>query len=117
MIGAGKSVEETGIISPPADSALIVQVTNPERPLPGATVVATGPSPRHLNHELETSANGCAILAVLPGEYNINVSKTGYVDPNGYENTQKTRARRHVYIPAENTSKVGYNLGLAASSP
>ena len=116
LIGAGKSVEENGIISPPADSALIVQVTESGTPLQGAKVVATGPSPASTNYELETSANGCAILAVPPGEYNINASKSGYVDPNGYENTHEdSSTTRSVYIPAENTSKVGYNLGLAGT--
>jgi Tfp pilus assembly protein PilV len=115
LIGEGKSVEETGIISPPADSALIVQVQESGTALPGATVVAKGPSPATTSYELETSANGCAILAVPPGEYNIYVSKLGYVDPNGYENTHEdSSTTTSVYIPAENTSKVGYNIGLAA---
>jgi Tfp pilus assembly protein PilV len=116
LIGAGKSVEETGIISPPAGSALIVQVTESGTALQGAKVVATGPSPATSTYELETSVNGCAILAVPPGEYNINASKSGYVDPNGFEKTHDDESgsvTRSVYIPAENTSKVGYNLGLA----
>jgi Tfp pilus assembly protein PilV len=116
LIGAGKSVEENGIISPPAGSALIVQVTESGAPLQGAKVVATGPSPAGTNYELETSANGCAILAVPPGEYSINASKSGYVDPNGFENTHEdSSTTRSVYIPAENTSKIGYNLGLAGT--
>lgn len=118
LIGAGKSVEENGIISPPAGSALIAQVTESGTPLQGAEVVATGPSPASTNYELETSVNGCAILAVPPGEYNINVSKSGYVDPNGYPYTHEDEGgsvTRSVYIPAENTSKVGYNLGLAGT--
>lgn len=116
LIGAGKSVEETGVISPPAGSALIVQVGESGVPLQGAKVVASGPSPASTPYELETSANGCAILALPPGEYNINASKSGYVDPNGYENTHEdSSTTRSVYIPAENTSKVGYNLGLAGT--
>ena len=116
LIGAGKSVEENGIISPPAGSALIAQVTESGAPLQGAEVVATGPAPATTSHELETSLNGCAILAVPPGEYNIYASKSGYVDPNGFANTHEDESgsvTRSVYIPAENTSKVGYNLGLA----
>jgi Tfp pilus assembly protein PilV len=116
LIGAGKSVEETGIISPPAGSALIVQVQESGTALQGAVVAAKGPSPATTSYELETSAKGCAILAVPPGEYNIYVSKTGYVDPNGYENTHEDASgsiTHSVYIPAETTSKVGYNLGLA----
>jgi len=112
----GKPVEESGIISPPADSALIVQVQESGTALPNALVVAKGPSPATTSYELETSSNGCAILAVPPGEYNIYVSKTGYVDPNGYENTHEdSSTTRSVYIPAENTSKIGYNLGLAGA--
>ncbi len=114
----GKPVEESGIISPPADSALIVQVQESGTALPNALVVAKGPSPATTSYELETSSNGCAILAVPPGEYNIYVSKTGYVDPNGYANTHEDEGgsvTRSVYIPAENTSKLGYNLGLAGT--
>jgi Tfp pilus assembly protein PilV len=115
-LGVGKPVEETGIISPPADSALIVQVQYSGTALPGALVVAEGPSPASTSYKLETSSNGCAILAVPPGEYNIYVSKTGYVDPNGKKNTyEDSSTTRKVYIPAENTSKVGYNLGLAGT--
>jgi hypothetical protein len=114
--GVTKPVVETGLISPPADSALIVQVQYSGTALPGAVVVAKGPSPASTSYELETSSNGCAILAVPPGEYNIYVSKPGYVDPNGYANTYEDEGgsvTRSVYIPAENTSKVGYNIGLA----
>ena len=58
--------------------------------------------------------NGCAILALPPGEYTINVSKTGYVDPNGYANTESDKSvTKTVYLPAETTSKEGYNLGPA----
>jgi Tfp pilus assembly protein PilV len=118
LIGSGKSVEETGIISPPAGSALIVQVQESGTALQGALAVAKGPSPATTSYELETSSKGCAILAVPPGEYNIYVSKTGYVDPNGYENTHEDTGgsvTRSVYIPAETTSKLGYNLGLAGT--
>jgi Tfp pilus assembly protein PilV len=118
LIGAGKSVEETSIISPPAGSSLVVQVTEAGAPLQGAEVVATGPAPATTTHELETSVNGCAILALPPGEYNIDASKSGYVDPNGYKHTSEDLSgsvTHSVYIPAENTSKVGYNLGLAGT--
>jgi len=113
-MGPSGAVVETGVISPPADSALIVQVEESGTPLAGATVVASGPAPSASKYELETSANGCAILALSPGEYAINVSKTGYVDPNGYVNTREDLSvTRTVYLPAETTSKEGYNLGLA----
>jgi Tfp pilus assembly protein PilV len=113
---SGKAVEETGIISPPAGAALIAQVQESGTALQEAKVAAIGPSPSTTTYELETSSKGCAILTVPPGEYNIYVSKPGYVDPNGYENTHSDSATtRSVYIPAETTSKVGYNLGLAGT--
>ena len=112
--GPGGGVVETGVISPPADSALIVQVQESGTPLPGATVDAIGPAPSVNKYELETSANGCAVLALSPGEYTINVSKTGYVDPNGFANTEKdSSTTQSVYLPAETTLKEGYNLGRA----
>ena len=114
-MGPKGAVIETGVISPPADSALIVQVEDVGTPLAGAKVVAKGPAPSSSVHELETSLNGCAILALPPGEYTINVSKTGYVDPNGYANTESDKSvTKTVYLPAETTSKEGYNLGPAS---
>jgi len=110
--GPTGGVIETGVISPPADSALIVQVEESGTPLPGATVDAIGPAPSASKYELETSANGCAVLALSPGEYTINVNKTGYVDPNGYANTDAdSSTTQSVYLPAETTLKEGYNLG------
>lgn len=115
-LGPGKPVVESGIISPPAGAALIVQVTESGTAVPQATVVATGPLPAATAHSLETSTNGCAILAVSPGEYDLNVSKTGYVDPNGYPNTDEdTSVTRSVYLPAETTAKEGFNIGLAGN--
>lgn len=114
-MGPHGAVTETGVISPPADSALIVQVEDAGTPLAGAKVLAKGPAPSSSAHELETSLNGCAILALPPGEYTINVSKTGYVDPNGYANTESDKSvTKAVYLPAETTSKEGYNLGPAS---
>jgi Tfp pilus assembly protein PilV len=113
-MGPHGAVTETGVISPPADSALIVRVEDVGAPLAGAKVVAKGPAPSSSVHELETSLSGCAILALPPGEYTINVSKTGYVDPNGYANTESDKSVTNtVYLPAETTSKEGYNLGPA----
>ncbi len=112
--GPAGGVVETGVISPPADSALIVRVEDAGNPLAGATVNAIGPAPAISKYELETSADGCAILALSPGEYTINVSKTGYVDPNGYANTDADSSdTQSVYLPAETTLKEGYDLGLA----
>jgi Tfp pilus assembly protein PilV len=113
-MGPKGAVTETGVISPPADSALIVRVEDAGTPLAGAKVVARGPAPSSSIHELETSLNGCAILALTPGEYTINASKTAYVDPNGYANTESDKSvTKTVYLPAETTSKEGYDLGPA----
>lgn len=115
-MGPGGGVVETGVISPPADSALIVQVEESGTPLSGVTINAIGPAPSATKYELETSANGCAILALSPGEYTINASKTGYVDPNGYANTDAdSSTTQSVYLPAETTLKEGYNLGRAGN--
>jgi Tfp pilus assembly protein PilV len=115
-MGPSGGVVETGVISPPADSALIVQVEESGTPLAGATVNAIGPAPSASKYELETSTNGCAVLALSPGEYTINASKTGYVDPNGYANTDSDPSvTQSVYLPAETTLKEGYNLGRAGN--
>ncbi len=113
-MGPHGEVIETGVISPPADSALIVRVEDAGTPVAGARVVAKGPAPSGSAHELETSLNGCAILALPPGEYTINVSKTAYVDQNGYANSELDKSvTKTVYLPAETTSKEGYYLGPA----
>jgi Tfp pilus assembly protein PilV len=109
-LGVGKPVVETSVISPPPGAALIVQVTESGTPIQGATVQVTGPSPA----TVETSTNGCAILAVLPGEDQIHVSKSGYVDPNWYADSHDDLSvTRSVYLPAETTAKEGYYLGRA----
>lgn len=113
-MGASKPVIETGEISPPADAALIVQVTDEGTAVPEAEVVATGPLPETAIHKLETSSNGCAILALPPGEYSVNVSKTGWVDFNGYPNSSEDASvTKSVYLPAETTARQGFNLGQA----
>jgi Tfp pilus assembly protein PilV len=113
-LGVGKPVVETSVISPPPGAALIVQVTESGTPLKGAQVVASGPSPETTEHKLETSSDGCAILALLPGEYQINVNKSGYVDPNWYPNTHEdVSVTRSAYLPAETTAKEGYYLAPA----
>ncbi|MGA9315510.1 MAG: type II secretion system protein [Solirubrobacteraceae bacterium] len=113
-MGPNGGVIETGVISPPADSALIVRVEDVGAPLADAKVVVKGPAPSTSAYELETSVNGCAIFALSPGEYAINVSKTGYVDPNGYANTSSDESvTKSVYLPAETTSKEGYYLAPA----
>jgi Tfp pilus assembly protein PilV len=112
-LGTGKPVIETSIISPPPDAAVIVSVTNASsEPVPGMSVAATGPS----NTSAVTSADGCAILGVLPGEYGVNVSKTGYVDPNGYAESDKDpTSNAPFYVIAENTVKVPYEFAPAGT--
>jgi len=113
-LGVGRPVIETSVISPPAGAALIVQVTESGiAPVAGATATATGPAPETAAHALETSVNGCAILALAPGEYSFNVSKPGYVTPNGFEKTSEDEGAsvtHSAYIPAETTAKEGYYL-------
>jgi Tfp pilus assembly protein PilV len=112
-IGASKPVVETGIVSPPADSALIVQVTGAAgEPVAKMTVLAEGPS----TISTETSSDGCAILAVLPGEYKVNVSRAGYVDQNGYENSDADPSYTStVYITAETSAKKSYEFAPAGT--
>lgn len=115
-LGPGKPVIESGIISPPPDAALIVQMTESGTALPNATVTATGPLPEATTHSLESSSNGCAILALSPGEYDLNASKSGYVDVNGYASTfadPSGSVTHSLYLTAETTGKVGFNLGRA----
>jgi Tfp pilus assembly protein PilX len=116
-LGVRKPVAESGIISPPPGSALIVQVTNAaSEGVGGMTVTAIGPAPATTPHELNTAANGCAILALLPGEYSINVSQTGYVDENWYSESAKDPHSTHsVYLTAENSIKEPYRFDRAGT--
>ncbi len=109
-MGVAKPVVERGIISPSPGSTLIVQTTEVGAPVQYASVAITGSQ----SFNLETSVNGCAIFAVLPGTFNIDVSKTGYVDENGYAHSKEDPAVTHsLYLPAEEAAKQPYALGLA----
>jgi Tfp pilus assembly protein PilX len=109
-MGVTKPVIENGIISPSPGSTLIVQTTEVGSPVQGATVEVTGAQ----SSTLETSTNGCAIFAVLPGTFNINVSKLYYVDENGYLKSSEDPSVTHsLYLPAEAAAKQPYALGLA----
>jgi Tfp pilus assembly protein PilV len=111
--GNSAPVVETGIVSPPADSALIVQVLGASgEPVPKMTVQATGPS----TIATETSADGCAILAVNPGEYSLNVSRTGYVDQYGYtESNKDPHYSSSFYVIAESTAKKSFQFAPAGT--
>jgi Tfp pilus assembly protein PilV len=112
-LGTGKPVVETSVISPPPGSVLIAQVTNQAtEALPNASVTATGKS----SYSDETSKNGCAILAVEPGQYTLNVSKAGYVDENGYPNSDEDPlTSAPVYVVAENSVKKPFKFGKAGA--
>ena len=97
-----------------------MQVTEDGNALENASVSATGPSPSATAHTLETSSDGCAILALVPGNYEINVSKAGYVDPNWYVNTREDPTTTHSaylapFLVAETTTKEAYDLGRAGT--
>jgi Tfp pilus assembly protein PilV len=111
-IGTGKPVVETGIVSPPPDTSLIVQVTGPSGVAEaGVEANVTGPS----TASALTSANGCAILAVSPGEYAINVHQTGYVDQNWItESKNDPFYPSKIYLPAETTTKEQYIFAKGA---
>jgi len=110
-LGTGKPVVETSIISPPPGSAIIAQVTGPAgEPLPKMDVATKGPS----DLSAETTSDGCASLAVAPGEYTVNVSKPGYIDNRDYENSDEDPATNaSFFVVAENTVKKSYEFGLA----
>lgn len=116
-LGARKPVTETGIISPPPGSALTVQVTDESATgVAGMSVNASGPAPATSPHELTTAPNGCATLALSPGEYKINVSKPNYVDNNWYEKSEEDPHATHsVYVVAETAPKVPYSFALAGT--
>jgi Tfp pilus assembly protein PilV len=110
-MGATKPVVATSIVSPPAGSDLIASVVGASgEPVSGMQVVSTGPS----TLSATTSTDGCAILAVLPGEYTMNVSRTGYVDQNGYVNSSEDSFyNSSFYVVAENTAKKSYQFAPA----
>jgi Tfp pilus assembly protein PilV len=114
-LGVRKPVSESSIISPPPGTALIAQVLNASAAgVSGASVTATGPSPATTPHTLETSTSGCAILALAPGSYNINVSKTGYVDENGFTKSEEDESSTQSdYLVAENATKVPFRFAPA----
>jgi Tfp pilus assembly protein PilV len=110
-MGAAKPIVESSLISPPPGTLLIVQVSDPVAKVAGAAVTATGPT----SASNTTSTDGCALMNITPGEYAINATKAGYVDPNGYTNTNEDNATiRLDYLTAGTTIRVGYALAPAA---
>jgi len=112
--GGSKPVVETGIVSPPPGTTLLVQVKDSAEPVVGATGVATGPAPATTFYTLNTSSDGCAIFAVSPGEYKVNVKKTGWVTPNGFANSNEDslyEASSKKFLVAETSAS--YQVQLA----
>jgi Tfp pilus assembly protein PilV len=97
-------VVETSIVTPPPSAAIIARITNAAgEPVPGMSVEAIGAT----TLSGVTSADGCSILAVPPGEYKLNAFKTGYVDQNGYTKSDEDPATNSpFYVVAEATVKV-----------
>jgi len=111
-MGAAKPVTESSLISPPPGTLLIVQVATPTTKVKGASVSVSGST----SAKGETSVNGCALMNLQSGEYSINAFKNGYVDPNGYANTNEDSSVTRVdYLVAGATIRVGYNLAPAGS--
>jgi Tfp pilus assembly protein PilV len=116
-LGKRKPVIESSIISPPPGSALIVQVTNAaSEGVAGMIVTATGPAPAATTNTLTTASTGCAILALSPGEYSINVHQTGYVDENWYtESKNDPGSTQNVYLTAESAIKEPFRFDRAGT--
>jgi Tfp pilus assembly protein PilV len=109
-IGSRPAVIETSLVAPPnstvrAESgALIVQVEDGEEHLiPGIPISGDGPTP----FSRETGENGCAVFGnLLEGEYEVNATVPGLVDPDGDESgTTKTS----VVAEATKTLKLQYD--------
>ncbi|HSZ70983.1 MAG TPA: hypothetical protein VK756_11565 [Solirubrobacteraceae bacterium] len=104
-------VVETGLVSPPPDASVIVQVVGASgEPVPHMAVETSGAA-----HSMaETSSDGCAILALNPGEYALNVSRAGYVDQNGYAESDKDPiSNGSFYVVAETTVKRSFEFAPA----
>jgi Tfp pilus assembly protein PilV len=86
--GTRNPVVETGLITPPAGGALLVQVTNAKAaPVSGVTITATGPA----SASAVTGPKGCVIFAALAeGTYTVTAHETGYIDKEGKETPELT---------------------------
>ena len=83
------SVTEESLLARPVTGDLLAQVNDQtHQPLPGVTVVASGPS----TQTATTDSNGCVLFAGLkPGGYVATLTDLGYVDPNGKARPQQHR--------------------------
>jgi Tfp pilus assembly protein PilV len=111
-MGSTKAVVETSLVSPPAGSALIVQVTGASGE--GVQEMTASTTKGTTSISAPTSSNGCAILAVLPGEYALNVARTGYVDQNGFVNSSEDPFyNASFYVVAESSAKKSFEFAPA----
>lgn len=106
------SVTEESLLARPVTGDLLAQVNDQtHQPLPGVTVVASGPS----TQTATTDSNGCVLFAGLkPGIYATTLTDLGYVDPNGKAsppNNTATVTTSGVANPAGNP----FEMGLAGS--
>jgi hypothetical protein len=101
--GTRDPVVETGLITPPAGGAVLVQVFEAKgNPLSGVTVKATGPSAATST----TGTQGCVIFAGLAeGEYKVSVHRTGYTDKTGNKEPEESAT-----VVAGNTEKKAFEL-------
>jgi hypothetical protein len=105
-------VTEESLLARPVTGDLLTQVNDQtHQPLPGVTIAATGPS----TQTGASDTNGCALFAGLtPGAYTVNLTDSGYVDPDGNAspaNNTATVTTSGVAKPAGNP----FEMGLAGS--
>lgn len=88
-----ENVAESGIISPPPGTNLIVKVVNRKHePVEGMNALAKGPLPTETIYSGNTNGTGCVTLPIASGgPYYLNVHHEGavYVDENWYQNSHE----------------------------
>lgn len=106
-------------INDPALGTILVSVTDSGgNPVPGASVNVSPASPSNGAQPLSaqppvTDAQGCTYaLLVDPGNYNVTVSKSGYVDVS-----QETAPSKPVSVDASSASSAEVTLDLGANFP
>jgi Tfp pilus assembly protein PilV len=109
-LGTRPPVVETGLITPPAGGALLVQVFDGDgKPVPGMTVKATGPSPSTSAVTALTGEKGCVIFAGMPeGTYEVTTFQTGFTDKNG--NSEPLVSERSVTLVPGTTEKRSFEF-------
>lgn len=111
-MGVTKPVVETSLITPPPGTLMIVNVSNPAEQVEGAKVTIAGP----VDSTTETSNLGCSLINISPGEYTLNVTKPGYIDQNGFTNTDEDLSdTRTDYFSAGASERIGYQLAVGGT--